>query len=273
MPEMPEVEQVRKTLAPHITGKKITAVEVRLPRLIKYPSADEFAAKLTGRTITEVGRKGKYLVLHTDIGSKLIVHLRMTGALMAQSSDQQEPAYAKIKFTLTDNTTMWFTDIRTFGTLYLVTNGDYYIEGYETLGPEPLSSGFTPAYLQPLAAGSRRAIKSFILDQTVIAGLGNIYADECLALAGINPMRTAGSLSAEEIDKLCQAVNTVIAQGIKNRGTTFRDYKDGEGKSGENQKYLMVYGRGGKPCKSCGRPLATAKVGGRGTTYCEFCQK
>ena len=198
MPEMPEVEQVRKTLAPHITGKKITAVEVRLPRLIKYPSADEFAAKLTGRTITE---------------------------------------------------------------------------GYETLGPEPLSSGFTPAYLHPLAAGSRRAIKSFILDQTVIAGLGNIYADECLALAGINPMRTAGSLSAEEIDKLCQAVNTVIAQGIKNRGTTFRDYKDGEGKSGENQKYLLVYGRGGKPCKSCGRPLATAKVGGRGTTYCEFCQK
>lgn len=273
MPEMPEVEQVRKTLAPHITGKKIVSVEVRLPRLIKYPSAEEFASRLAGRTITEVGRKGKYLVLHTDSNSKMIVHLRMTGALIAQSSNKEEPHYAKIKFVLTDGVTMWFTDIRTFGTLYLVTDNDYYIEGYETLGPEPLSSGFTADYLRPLAARSRRAVKSFILDQTVIAGLGNIYADECLALSKINPMRTAASLSAVEIEELCRAVNTVIAQGIKNRGTTFRDYKDGEGNSGENQKYLLVYGRGGKPCKCCGRPLTSAKVGGRGTTYCDFCQK
>ncbi len=273
MPEMPEVEQVRKTLAPHIQGKKILAVEIRLPRLIKYPSAEDFAARLTGKIITEVGRKGKYLVLHTDAQQLLIVHLRMTGALIAQDSRQKEPHYAKIKFTLSDGITMWFTDIRTFGTLYLIQNGDYRIEGYETLGPEPLSSDFKAEYLLPLAAKSRKAIKSLILDQTVIAGLGNIYADECLALAKIKPMRPAASLSEEEVSTLCSAINTVIAQGIKNRGTTFRDYKDGEGKSGENQKYLLVYGRGGKPCKYCGQPLASAKVGGRGTTYCEFCQK
>lgn len=273
MPEMPEVEQVRKTLAPRITGKTIISVEIYLDRLIKHPTAEQFAAGLQGKTILEVGRRGKYLVLHTGENQKLIVHLRMTGALIAQDSDLPAPNYAKIKFTLNDGVTMWFTDIRTFGTLYMVTDNDAYIDGYETLGPEPLSAGFTAAYLQPLAAKSRKPIKTFILDQKIIAGLGNIYADECLALSGINPLRLANTLTAEEISALCEAANAVIAQGIKNRGTTFRDYKDGEGKSGENQKYLLVYGRGGKPCTKCGAPLATAKVGGRGTVYCEHCQK
>lgn len=273
MPEMPEVEQVRKTLAPHIEGKTITSVEVYLDRLIKYPDARSFEQGLTGKTISRVGRRGKYLVLTTDKEQRLIVHLRMTGALLAQSSDAPEPPYAKIKFTLTGGVTMWFTDIRTFGTLYLVTGNDTYIEGYETLGPEPLSPGFTPDYLEPLAQKSRKAIKSFILDQRNIAGLGNIYADECLAVSGILPMRPANTLTRKEIDALCAAVNKVISQGIKNRGTTFRDYKDGEGNKGENQKHLLVYGRGGEPCKTCGQPLSTTKVGGRGTVYCAHCQK
>ena len=124
-----------------------------------------------------------------------------------------------------------------------------------------------------MAKKSKKAIKSFILDQQIIAGLGNIYADECLALSGILPMRKACSLSAAEVGRLCEAVNAVIAQGIKNRGTTFRDYKDGEGNKGDNQNHLLVYGRGGKPCKKCGALLQTTKVGGRGTVYCEHCQK
>lgn len=273
MPEMPEVEQVKRTLAPHIEGKKILAVDVMLGRLIKYPSPEEFVAGLVGKTIKHVGRKGKYLVLETAPGQQLIVHLRMTGALIAQKSDAPAPPYAKIKFTLSEGVTMWFTDIRTFGTLYLVTNNDTYIEGYATLGPEPLSAGFNVEYLAPLAKKSRKAIKTFILDQHVIAGLGNIYADECLALAGILPMRVASSLSNEEIEKLCEAINSVIAQGIKNRGTTFRDYKDGEGNKGENQNHLLVYSRAGKPCKKCGRTLVQTKIGGRGSVYCENCQK
>lgn len=273
MPEMPEVEQVRKTLAPHIVGKKITSVEVYLDRLIKYPSKEEFCSRLTGRNIAEVGRKGKYLVLVTDDQQKLIVHLRMTGALLAQKQELEQPPYAKIKFTMTDGVNMWFTDIRTFGTLYLIRDGEYFIEGYETLGPEPLSAGFTAEYLKPLAQKSRKAVKTFILDQKIIAGLGNIYADECLATAKINPQRSANLLSEDEVEALCEAVNKVIAQGIKNKGTTFRDYKDGEGNSGQNQNYLLVYGRGGKPCKYCGKPLSSVKVGGRGTTYCEDCQK
>ena len=273
MPEMPEVEQVRKTLTPHIQGRTITAVEIYLDRLIQHPSPQKFIEGLVGKTIECVGRRGKYLVLETAANQKLIVHLRMTGALIAQPSDAPMPKYAKIKFTLTDNVTMWFTDIRTFGTLYLVTDDDAYIEGYETLGPEPLSSGFTPAYLAPLAAKSRKPIKTFILDQKVIAGLGNIYADECLALSGILPLRLANTLTENEIAKLCEAINTVIAQGIKNRGTTFRDYKDGEGNKGDNQNHLLVYSRAGKPCKSCGGTLVQTKIGGRGSVYCPHCQR
>jgi len=140
------------------------------------------------------------------------------------------------------------------------------------LGPEPLTVGFNPEYLAPIAAKSRKPIKTLILDQTVIAGLGNIYADECLALAGILPTRIANTLTRAEIEAVHEAANKVIAQGIANRGTTFRDYKDGEGNKGDNQNHLLVYGRGGEPCKTCGEPLATTKVGGRGTTYCAKCQ-
>jgi len=273
MPEMPEVEQVRKTLTPHIKGKVITDIEIYLDRLIQHPTPEEFIKGLVGKTIEEVGRKGKYLVLQTAEKQKLIVHLRMTGALIAQPSEAPVPKYAKIKFTLTDGVTMWFTDIRTFGTLYLVTGNDVYIEGYETLGPEPLSLGFTADYLAPLAAKSRKPIKTFILDQRIIAGLGNIYADECLALSKLLPTRFANTLSRSDIDRLCEAINAVIAQGIKNRGTTFRDYKDGEGNKGDNQNHLLVYSRAGQPCRSCGTILVQIKVGGRGSVYCPNCQK
>lgn len=273
MPEMPEVEQVRRSIAPHIVGKKIISVEIYLDRLIKHPSPELFASGLRGRTISSVGRRGKYLLINTDTEAKLLVHLRMTGALIAQSAARIAPPYAKIKFSLSDGMTLWFTDIRTFGTLYLLTDDDFHVEGYETLGAEPLSEEFTPAYLAERARESRRPVKTFILDQRMIAGLGNIYADEALALAGISPLRAASSLQEEEIAALHGAINAVIAQGIRNRGTTFRDYKDGEGKKGGNQDYLAVYGRRGEPCKKCGAPLAYAKVGGRGTVYCEHCQK
>lgn len=273
MPEMPEVEQVRKTLTLHIKGKTITNIEIYLNRLIQHPTPEAFIKGLVGKTIEDVGRKGKYLVLKTANNQKLIVHLRMTGALIAQSSEAPEPKYAKIKFTLSDGVTMWFTDIRTFGTLYLVTDNDIYIEGYETLGPEPLSEEFSADYLAPLAAKSRKPIKTFILDQKIIAGLGNIYADECLALAKILPMRLANTLNSDEVGKLCDAINVVIAQGIKNHGTTFRDYKDGEGNKGENQNHLLVYSHSGEPCKTCGTNLLQTKIGGRGSVYCPQCQK
>jgi len=270
MPEMPEVEQVRKTLEPHIKGKVFKKVEIYLDHLIKYPSPKDFAKKLCGRKIVKVGRRGKYLIISTDAGD-LVVHLRMTGALIA-GQGQEVPPYAKVKFTFADGSLMWFTDIRAFGTLYFVDDG-FIINGLATLGPEPLSNGLTAEYLQAKAQGSRKPIKTFILDQTKIAGLGNIYADEALAVAGISPLRLAGAVKKSEFPKLVEAINQVIAQGIKNHGTTFRDYKDGEGKKGSNQNYLLVYGRGGEPCKKCGKTLMKTKVGGRGTVYCGRCQK
>ena len=198
--------------------------------------------------------------------------LRSLGAPVFDADAESRALVAKGRAALNE-IALTFGDIRTFGTLYLVTNNDAYIEGYETLGPEPLSEGFTAGYMRPVIAKSRKPIKTLILEQTFIAGLGNIYADESLALSGILPMRTANTLTDEEIDRLHDAINKVIAQGIANRGTTFRDYKDGEGNKGDNQNHLLVYGRKGLCCKMCGGELLGTKVGGRGTTYCPHCQK
>ena len=273
MPELPEVEQVKKTLAPHVVGKKIKSVDVRLPRLIQYPSAEIFAQKLVGKKIESIERKGKYLRLNFGQNLYLLVHLRMTGALLAVNKAEAEPAYAKIKFELTGDEDLWFTDIRTFGTLYLIDNEDKSIEGYASLGPEPLSNELTIDYLEPICKKKSAAIKGVILDQKVIAGLGNIYADEALFAAGILPQRPANLLSEEEIVKLINAINHVIAQGIKNHGTTFRNYQDADGNKGDNVKYLFVYGRKGEKCKVCGQELCGLKVAGRSSTYCAKCQR
>ncbi len=271
MPELPEVEQVRKTLRKHIVDRTITQVVVGLERLIKIPTAAEFVQQVEGRTIVDIARKGKYLSLVLDNGSKILLHLRMTGALIAAPRGQ-EPPYAKIQFVLNGEEDLWFTDIRTFGTLYLVQD-ECEVSGYATLGLEPNDPELTVDYLQAQAGRKKVPVKNFILDQTVIAGLGNIYADEALFVAGIVPTRGIDTLTAGEYRALLEAVNQVITQGIANKGTTFRDYKDGEGNKGTNQNYLWAYGRKGQKCKKCGELLLGTKVGGRGTCYCPQCQK
>lgn len=273
MPELPEVEQVRKTLMPHIVGKEIKQVEVRLTHLVQYPSAERFAEKLAGKTIESIERRGKYLRLNLGQELFLLVHLRMTGALLAVPKDAAEPPYAKIKFELGGDENLWFTDIRTFGTLYLIDHDDFVVEGYATLGPEPGSRALTKGYLLDACRKHKKPIKTLILDQKIIAGLGNIYADEALFVSGICPERSASELTELEVQHLVTAINKVIRQGIKNKGTTFRDYKDGEGNKGSNQEHLYVYGRRGQACKCCGTALLGAKIGGRGTTYCPQCQK
>ena len=272
MPELPEIEQVRKTLTPHILNKLIKRVEIRLPRIIKHPSPEVFADILVGQCIRDLKRNGKYLTLEFGTNIKLIIHLRMTGSLIVTASEDEEPAYAKVKFELTGGKTLWFCDIRTFGSMHLIVNDDISIAGYDNLGPEPGTKELTVDYLQEVLKKRSAAIKGVILNQEIIAGLGNIYADEALATAGILPQRSADSLSRKEIEKLLKGVNKVIKQGIKNHGTTFRNYKDGNGNQGQNQNYLLVYGRKGQPCKKCGGELLGTKVAGRGTTYCPNCQ-
>ena len=274
MPELPEVEQVRKTLLPHIKGKKIEQAEIRLPRMVLSPALPDFIREVEGRRFTDVKRRGKYLLLELDDDAVLLTHLRMTGALLALPKNGSEPSFGRIRFRLSGAEDLWFTDIRTFGTIRLLHPGEFFLDkGFASLGPEPLSEAFTTEYLQAMAKKSRQAIKSFLLDQRKIAGLGNIYADEALAVAGIRPTRVAAGLSGKKIAALHAAVNQVIAQGLRHRGTTFRNYQDAEGHQGSNKEHLLVYGRKGQPCKGCGAPLKQIKVGGRGSVYCPRCQK
>ena len=274
MPELPEVEQVRVSLLPHIKGRTILKTEVRLPRMIHHPAVPDFIMGVEGRTITDVQRRGKYLTFLLDDGRYILAHLRMTGALLVLRGEAPEPPYAKIRFSLSDGTDLWFTDIRTFGTVCLCGGSDSWKDGgYAGLGPEPLSPEFTEDYLKEKLKKSHQMVKCFLLDQHKIAGMGNIYADEALAAAGIRPTRYTDKLTLQQIHALYEAVNRVIAQGLRHRGTTFRNYQDADGQMGNNKEFLQVYGRKGLPCRKCGAELKQIKVGGRGSVYCPHCQK
>lgn len=272
MPELPEVEQVRKTLTPHIKNKTIAQIEIYVERLIKKPTADEFSKTLLGKTIRGLARKGKYLIFDIDGDWDLVVHLRMTGALIHTATDEL-PKYARIKFLLTDGSVLWYCDTRTLGTLHLLAKGEKCIAGLDNLGVEPIATEFTLEYFSHVLSSKKNKIKGLLLDQSFIAGLGNIYVDEALFLAKILPERTANSLTTDEISALYKTVITVIKQGIINKGTTFRDYRDGDGNKGSNQDNLFVYGRSGKPCLLCSSIIEYKKVAGRGSAFCRNCQK
>ena len=274
MPELPEVEQVRCSLLPHIKNEKICNVEIRLPRMIVHPAVPEFIAGVEGQVITDVRRKGKYLMLLLKNGQYILAHLRMTGAMLVVPHDGSEPSFAKIRFVLANGKDMWFTDIRTFGTMSLCGGNDAWQDkGFAALGPEPLSSGFTEADLCEKLKKSHQMVKCFILNQHKIAGMGNIYADEALAAAGIRPTRYSDALTKKQVHVLYEAINQVISQGLRNHGTTFRNYQDADGLMGNNKDYLLVYGREGQPCTKCGTLLKKIKVAGRGSVYCPHCQK
>ncbi len=274
MPEMPEIETIRRSLEPHIQGRKIQSVEVLLPRQIKWPEPDGFVARILQTTIVGLDRRGKYLLLQLDNQVSLVFHLRMTGQLVYVPPQGQDISHHNRLIIRLDNASkLIFSDTRTFGTMYAMHQDELWrIQGMAELGPEPLSPEFTVEYLQKAAAQRKTKIKSFLLDQSKVGGLGNIYVDEALFLAGIHPLRQAGSLDLSELIKLQAAVNKVIADGIADGGTTFRDYRNGDGEKGSHQDHLYVYGRDGQPCRLCGTILAKTKVGGRGTRFCPQCQ-
>lgn len=274
MPEMPEVEIIRCNLEVHVKGKLIQDVKVLLPRQIKWPLPEAFAALLIGRTISAVRRKGKYLLFEMENGVLLVVHLRMTGRLCYKAKDNEPDPYMRIQFLFKDGDGLVYGDTRTLGTLYALREDELWrIAGLADMGPEPLSGAFTPLYLMEKLQKHRGKIKSFLLNQKYIGGLGNIYADECLILSSIHPERRGSSLSMEEIQKLHAAINRVIQEGIEDGGTTFRDYRNGNGEKGSHQERLYAYGRTGEPCRLCGEPIKKMEVGGRGTHFCSYCQK
>lgn len=286
MPELPEVETIRRTLAPLLIGRRVEGVTVRSPHCLAGPAAPAagpaegpaaWAEFLKGRTFAGLERRGKYLIARLDRGL-LVVHLRMTGRLVYYGDGAPEPdRHTHVIISLEGGGELRFWDQRKFGRLYLYPDGGAAegdaagSAGMVRLGPEPLADGFTPERLAAALAGRRARIKALLLDQRVVAGLGNIYADEALFLAGVHPDREAGSLSAEEVRRLWEAIRAVLAAAIAHRGTTFSDYRDGLGAAGEFAPLLNVYRREGQPCRRCGATIVRLR-GGRSTRLCPGCQ-
>jgi formamidopyrimidine-DNA glycosylase len=271
MPELPEVETIANDLRPALIGRQISGVHVLWPRTVAEPEPAMLELLLPGQHIRDVKRRGKYLLLELEHGCTLIVHLRMTGRLelVPAGSPVLAGPHVRAWFDLADGGHLVFTDARRFGRLWLVNDPASVLA---SLGPEPLDPAFTPGVLADQVRGRRAAIKTLLLDQTVIAGLGNIYADEALFLAGIHPLRPAGSLSDEEIEGLHGAIRQVLNEAIGHRGTTLRDYRPPNGLPGAHQDHLRVYHRTGQPCLRCGTPIQRVRVGQRSTHFCPHCQ-
>ncbi|MBS3975215.1 MAG: DNA-formamidopyrimidine glycosylase [Syntrophomonadaceae bacterium] len=273
MPELPEVETVKRSLAAKILQIPILDVEVLFPKVIKFPSAVDFSAILRGKRFVSIDRKGKYLLFHLDDGHVLIVHLRMTGRLLWVKEEAALVKHTHIVIVFENGYQLRFQDQRQFGTLHLLPGNQLHLlAGLDKLGPEPLTN-LSVTGLKDSLSKSRRKIKDVILDQTIIAGIGNIYADEILFAAALHPERPAKSLTDEEIIRLYEAMLSRLEAGIRHRGTSFRDYVDGEGKQGEFQALLKVYGREGLPCFQCGSLICRHRIGGRSSCFCPACQK
>jgi len=275
MPELPEVETVVRSLEKNLAGLIITSVNILMPKIIRYPKPENFVEQLVGRQIQKkLGRRGKYILIHLSGGLTLVIHLRMTGRLVYCEKDYPVEKHTHVIFHLDNGKQLRFSDIRQFGRMQLVPSaGIEALAGIKDLGPEPLDENFTREYLKKELRRRRTRIKPLLLDQEFIAGLGNIYADEALFRAKVHPERLAADLNAREVAALHKGIVEVISGGIEHRGTTFRDYVDGEGRSGSFQYHLKVYNREGLPCSRCGSPITRIKVAGRSSYFCPSCQK
>lgn len=272
MPELPEVESVVSGIRPDVVGKTIEKTEILLERLIKT-DLKEFKEKVTGSKITSVERRGKYILIYLDNQYILVVHLRMTGALIFFDANKEiNESHGRIKFILNDGSVLVYSDSRTLGTLDLIADIQE-MSGLAGLGPEPLSKEFSSKYLQENIKDRRGSIKGLLLDQKIIAGLGNIYVDESLFRSGIRPDRSGMTLTKKEIEKLHKEIRAVISEALGQGGTTFRDYRNGRGESGNFQTRLKVYGQDGKDCTICNNKVEKTRVAGRGTHFCSQCQK
>lgn len=270
MPELPEVETVRRELLPLLVGRRVERVEIRWPRLVDRPSLDAFVRHLQGITIRDIWRRGKYLIFDLDSGRHWIVHLRMTGQLRVRDANDPPDRHTHARVFLDDGRALHYRDQRKFGRFYLVERED---EVVGDLGPEPLSETWRPEDLARRLTGRKAAIKALLLDQRVVAGIGNIYADEALFEAGIHPARPGGSLSMEEIKGLYRAIRKVLTEAIAARGSSLSTYVPPSGKQGSYQNHRRVFRRAGKPCPVCGTLIERVKIAGRSTHFCPRCQR
>ncbi|NOX61064.1 MAG: bifunctional DNA-formamidopyrimidine glycosylase/DNA-(apurinic or apyrimidinic site) lyase [Chloroflexi bacterium] len=270
MPELPEVQTILDALAPLIWEQVIVDVSVLWPGVVDRPSVDEFVAAVRGRRVVQTSRRGKYMLFQLDDACWLIMHLRMTGNMRVVFREEPVQPHDRLVFHLENGRDWRFNDTRKFGRAYLVSDPD---EVVGKLGPEPLDESFSAAYFIEKLAGRRAAIKTLLLDQRIVAGVGNIYADEALFRARVHPLRAAGSLQPREIAALVDAVKGVIAQALDEMGTTLRDYRRPDGSVGEFQNSLQVFRRTGRPCPRCGAMIERIVVGGRATHFCPVEQR
>ncbi len=295
MPELPEVETVARDLQRWVTGAQITDAEVRWQRTIRHPEPEQFVAEIRGAQIGRVGRRAKSVLIHLADGRVMTVALRMTGALIVAPAGTPDDPYARVVFQLADGRELRYRDVRKFGRIGLWEGGGLvrrpskrrgrskrvgdpkapYRVGdvFGRHGPEPLATTFTAAKLAERLRGRSARLKTLLLDQSVVAGVGNIYADEALWRARLHPLRTADSLTPDEVRRLHRAMRSVLRQGISNRGTSFGDYVGADDQPGDNAERLAVYRRTGEPCFRCGRPIERIVVGQRSTHFCPRCQK
>jgi formamidopyrimidine-DNA glycosylase len=271
MPELPEVETIRRQLAPHLEGRTVVDVEILDPRWTRPAPRERVEDELRGRVVEHVGRNGKYLVWRLSDDRFLISHLRMTGALLFDPPI--DPPHTRVRFMLDEGHRLVYNDPRRFGTGHLVVGAaarDAYLD--ERLGVEPLTPDFTAAHLRKIARGRTAPVKAFVLDQRRIAGVGNIYADEALFRARIHPLRPAGALNRAQCEALHEAIEYALAAGIDAKGATIDDFRHVDGAQGSFQDLFQVHQREGEPCPACGTTIRKMVVGGRGTYVCERCQ-
>lgn len=271
MPELPEVETVARGLREPLVGRTFTGVTVRWPRTIAHPAVDELAQQIVGRRVVAVGRRGKYVVVELDRGY-LLVHLKMSGRLRVAPAGEPPDEHTHTVFSLDDGQQLHFRDVRKFGRVYLV---DAAAQVTAALGPEPLDDAFTLDAFRSLLARRSGRLKSLLLNQAFVAGLGNIYADESLFAARLHPLRRADSLTPEEQQRLYEAIRAVLRRAVANRGTTLDDqgYTDAQGRPGGYQDEIAVYGRKDAPCPACQTPIERLVIGGRSTHFCPRCQR
>ena len=272
MPEMPEVETVRRTLLPLIKGKTIKEVTVWYPKIITG-DAKEFARQLAGKKIVTIDRYAKYLLIRLSDNLTIVSHLRMEGKYRLVKINTKKDKHDHVQIIFSDNSALRYNDVRKFGRMQLIKTGtEKEKTGISKLGAEPNSAAFTVSYLQNGLARKKKNIKSTLLDQSVVAGLGNIYVDEVLWETKIHPLSQANTIPTKKVAQLHDNINSLIELAIAERGTTVHTYLDANGKTGGFQKMLQVYGHKNEPCVRCGTPLEKIKVNGRGTTFCPKCQ-
>ena len=270
MPELPEVETIKNELLPHIVGHRITGVTLLWDGIVRQPSVEEFCSRLIGQRITGVARRGKYLILGLTSGEVLIIHLKMTGSLLVGQDSSEPPKYTRAIIHLDKDINIFFRDPRKLGVMWLV-GDESIIVG--KLGPEPLETGFTPQVLAQRLTNRTAPIKALLSDQTFIAGIGNMYADEALFAARVHPLRPGGSLSPEEAERLHRAIQRVLWSAIGNKGASTDTYFRPDGTLGTAHFQFQVAHRlGGEFCPKCGTPIERIVVRNRGTYFCPKCQ-